>query len=147
MEGFAGLKAPLLLIFVLSTLIIGGCSKEEQKNEIPVVPVNFVVSPNSTEYIELNSVNGWVTVTGGYQGIIIFRKSLTEFMAYERACPYDWEQPDARVTVEASGITAVCPVCKSKFILTDGTPFEGPTHYPLKTYQTTYDGNLLFITN
>ena len=124
-----------------------GCEKEENPNEIPVVAVNFVINPNGTEYIELNPVNGWVTVTGGYRGIIIFRKSLNEFMAFERACPYDWQETDARIEVDPSGITAMCPHCKSNFILLDGSPFEGPTTYPLKQYQTSYDGSLLFVSN
>ena len=128
-------------------LVITGCSKEEKKNEIPVVAVSFVINPNSTEYLELNGVGGWVTVTGGYRGIIVYRKSISEFMAFERGCPYDWELTEARVDVEASGMTAICPSCKSKFILLDGTPFEGPTHYPLKQYQTQFDGNLLYISN
>ena len=72
---------------------------------------------------------------------------MTEFMAYERACPHDWQEDDARVLVEASGLTAVCPACNSKYILIDGTPFEGPTTHPLKQYQTSYDGNLLYVSN
>ena len=136
--------------FIICSIIFFGltaCSKEENKNEIPVVSVNFVITPNSTEYLELNAVGGWVTVTGGYRGIIIYRKSSSEFMAFERACPYDWQETDARVDIEASGLTVVCPSCQSKFILIDGTPFEGPSHYPLKQYQTQYDGNLLYISN
>ena len=139
-----------LLFFTIGFLFflgMEGCSKQEQQNEIPVVPVNFVVYPNSTEYLELNVVNGWVAVTGGYRGIIIFRTSMTEFMAFERACPYDWELTDARIDVEPSWLTTICPSCKSKYILTDGTPFEGPTHYALKQYQTQYDGTLLYISN
>jgi nitrite reductase/ring-hydroxylating ferredoxin subunit len=136
-----------LMTAMILILVIAGCSKEEKKNEIPVVAVNFVIDPGSTEYLELNGVGGWVYLTGGYRGIIIYRKSISEFMAYERACPYDWELTDARVDVEASGMTTACPSCNSKFILIDGTPFEGPTHYPLKQYQTQFDGNLLYVTN
>lgn len=137
---------PFIIPFIV-LLGITACSKEKNSNEIPVVAVNFVITPNSTEYLELNGVGGWVTVTGGYRGIIIYRKSITEFMAFERACPFDWEQTNARVEVEVSGLTAICPSCKSKFILLDGTPFEGPSNYPLKPYQTQYDGNLLYIFN
>ena len=138
---------PIIQFLILVISFISGCSKEENKNEIPVVAVNFVVNPNSTEYLELNAVNGWVAVTGGYRGIILFRKSLTEFMAYERACPYDWEMTDARIDVESSGITTICPHCKSKFILLDGSPYSGPSPYPLKQYQTSYDGTLLYVYN
>ena len=134
----------ILWMFFLAS---SGCSKEEKKNEIPVVAVNFMINPNSTEYLELNGVGGTVTVTGGYRGIIIYRKSISEFMAFERACPYDWDVTTARVELEASGMTAICPSCKSRYILLDGTPYEGPTHYALKQYQTQYDGNLLYIFN
>jgi nitrite reductase/ring-hydroxylating ferredoxin subunit len=131
----------------VTLLVITGCSKEEKRNEIPVVAVSFVIDPNSTEYLELNGVGGWVTLTGGYRGIIVYRKSISEFMAFERACPYDWELIDARIEVDPSGLTATCPSCKSSFILIDGTPYEGPTPYPLKQYQTQFDGNLLYVSN
>ena len=124
-----------------------GCSKQEIKNEIPVVPVNFVIYPNSTEYLELNGPGGSVPVTGGYRGIIIYRISMTDFVAFERACPNDWQQSTARIEVETSGTTAVCPSCKSKFILLDGSVFQGVSHYPLKQYQTQYDGNQLHVYN
>jgi hypothetical protein len=137
----------LLMTVLIVLFVITGCSKEEKRNDIPVVAVNFFIYPNSTEYLELNGVGGWVNLTGGYRGIIVYRKSITEFMAFERACPYDWELIDARVDVDPSGLTAACPSCQSKFILLDGTPFQGPTHYPLKQYQTQYDGNLLYIFN
>lgn len=129
------------------TILLAGCSKENKRNEIPVVAVYFVINPNSTEYLELNPVNGWVPVTGGYAGIIIFRKSLNEFMAFERACPYDWEQADARLEVESGGITTACPHCGSKFIMLDGSPYQGPSPYPMKQYQTSYDGTVLIVSN
>jgi len=137
----------LILIFGISILLINGCKKEEQPTEIPFVYVNFSLNPNSTEYINLNVVNGWETVTGGYQGILIFRNSVNEFVAFERACPYDPLTTGAQVRVEDSGITCYCPVCKSRYIMTDGTPFEGPSHFPLKQYTTTYDGYLLYVYN
>jgi len=124
-----------------------GCKKEEQPTDIPYVYVNFSLNPNSTEYINLNVVNGWETVTGGYQGILIFRSSINEFVAFERACPYDPLTQGAQIRVETSGITCYCPICKSKYIMTDGTPFEGPSHFPLKQYTATYDGYLLYIYN
>ncbi len=124
-----------------------GDTQTDPQTQIPIVPVSISLNPNSTEYIHLNLVNGWETITGGYRGIIVYRKSVNEFTAFERACPYDWNLTTSRLVVDASGITAACPNCKSKFILLDGTPFEGPSHYPLKQYQATYDGFLLYIFN
>ena len=140
----------------LSVLIIilfwgSGCKKEKtstsNSNEIPVVAFNFSINPNSTEYIELNNPGGSVPLTGGYLGIIVYRVSVNEFVAFERACPYDWNVNNSRVTVDKSGIMAECPTCKSKFILLDGSVFSGPSKYPLKQYNASYDGTILYIYN
>lgn len=138
-----------LLFAILLLTALFSCKKttEEQQPEIPFVMVNFVIMPNSTQYIELNQPGGVVTVTGGYRGIIIYRKTENEFMAYERACAYDPTADSARVQIESSGITCVCPKCKSKYILLDGSPFEGVSRWPLKQYRTNYDGTYLYITN
>lgn len=137
------------LFLVMFITVMFSCSKKSQDQgpEIPFVAVNFVISPNSTQYIELNHMGGYVTVTGGYRGIIIYRKSENEFMAYERACAYDPTADSAQVRVDVSGITMTCPKCKSKYIILDGSPYGGPTQWPLKQYRTNYDGTYLYITN
>lgn len=137
------------LLPVLGVLFLtsASCKKETQAPSIPYVYVNFSLNPNGTQYLQLNAVNGWETVTGGYNGILIFRKSLSEFVAFERACPYDPTASGAQVRVDKSGITCYCPVCGSKFIMTDGTPYAGPSPYPLKQYTAVYDGYLLYISN
>jgi nitrite reductase/ring-hydroxylating ferredoxin subunit len=143
-------KYPLFFLTMLvAAVLISACKKdqEEQQPEIPYVYVNFAVMPNSTQYIELNSPGGYVTVTGGYRGIIIYRKTESEFMAYERACPYDPTSDSARIQVDVSSITCTCPRCKSKYILLDGTPYEGVSRWPMKQYRTNYDGTYLYVTN
>ncbi|MDP1622899.1 MAG: hypothetical protein Q8M08_11245 [Bacteroidales bacterium] len=140
-------KVSTWLMLAVILMVAFSCKKEDQAPEIPYVYVNFSLNPNGTQFINLNVVNGWETVTGGYNGIVIFRKAVNEFAAFERACPYDPRITGAQVRVEQSGITCACPVCGSKFILLDGTPFEGPSHYPLKQYTTIYDGSVLYVSN
>jgi nitrite reductase/ring-hydroxylating ferredoxin subunit len=137
----------VLLIIGIIVFLSSSCKKEEQQTEIPYVYVSIVLNPNGTEYINLNSVNGWETVRGGYNGILIFRPAINEFVAFERACPYDPLTTGAQVLVEKSGTTCYCPICGSKFIMTDGTPYDGPSHFPLKQYHTMYDGSMLYISN
>jgi len=129
-------------------LVMVSCSKEETTHPtIPEVVVNFFINPNSTEYLGLNAPGGWEYLTGGYRGILIYRLSIDEFLAFERTCPWDPEEPDARIEVEESGLTLHCPACNSKYIILDGSPYEGPSLYLLKQYRTTYDGNLLYVYN
>ncbi len=135
------------MVAAVVLMVAFACKKEEQAPQIPYVYVNFVLNPNGTQYINLNSVNGWETVVGGYNGILIFRKSVNEFAAYERACPYDPTKTGAQIRVDKSGITCYCPVCGSKYIMADGTPYAGPSHFSLKQYTTLYDGAMLYISN
>lgn len=137
----------LLFLIILLIFFLPQCKKETQQNEIPVVAVSIAIDPSSTEYIRLNTVNGWEYLTGGYRGIIVFRASANGFMAYERACPYDWNSTSTRLVVDSSGITTICSSCKSKFILTDGSPYAGPSPYPMKQYQTQFNGATLYIYN
>ena len=141
------LNVRVLLILGSLFFLAISCKKEAQPPEIPYIYVNFSLNPNSTQYLQLNAVNGWETVYGGYNGILIFRKTINEFVAFERACPYDPLASGAQIKVDKSGITCYCPVCGSKFIMIDGTPYEGPSHYPLKQYTTMYDGAILYISN
>jgi hypothetical protein len=146
-EKFLKIVVRVWLVVAVMLLSASSCKKEEQAPEIPYVYVNFSLNPNGTQYINLNVVNGWETVYGGYNGILIFRKSVNEFSAFERACPYDPMKEGAQIRVDESGITCYCPVCKSKYIMVDGTPYEGPSHFPLKQYSTMYDGVMLYVSN
>lgn len=142
-KGFHLLAFTGILLIVLAC----SCGDENPQPEIPDVPVSFVIDPNSTEFLEINHIGGWIYLTGGYNGILVYRSSMTEFVAFERACPYDFQKDNARIWVETSEITCACPVCASKFILMDGTPFEGPSKAGLKQYQATFDGGLLYVYN
>jgi len=130
-------------------MLLPGCKKQDDDRvDIPYVYVSFSINPNSTQYQGLNAVSGHEYLTGGYRGILAYRAGIEEFNAFERACPYDhYVSADAYVDVEESGITARCPVCGSRFLLLDGTPFEGPSPYSLLSYATVYDGVYLYVSN
>lgn len=134
-------KASFLLLILFS---ISSCKKDEDRDLIPYVYVNFAMYPNTIDFI---ATGQWVYTTGGYKGIIIYRPQEDEFMAYERACPHDPLTENARVEVETSGLIAVDSVCGSRFLLTDGSPIEGPAKIPLKQYRTSYDGHVLMVYN
>ena len=137
----------ILFLFAVAILALTACKKEAPAPEIPYVYVNFSIDPNSPMYDKLNVVNGWETLTGGYNGILIFRPGVEDFVAFERACPYDPKTEGAQVRVEEGGTTCICPICKSRYIMTDGTPLSGPSRYTLKQYQAVYDGHMLYVSN
>jgi hypothetical protein len=126
----------ILTVIILLLILTPGCRNDKQPS-IPYVYVNLQLYPNSMDFIP---VGGYKYVNGGYRGIIVYRQLQDEFSVYERCCPYDPEQTRARVYVDASGSTCTDSVCKSQFILYDGSPFKGLSPYSLMKYQCSYDG-------
>ncbi len=139
----------LILLFSGLLLINVNCGKDNPVDElIPYVLVNFSMNPNSIEYNNLNIVGNWAYVTGGYRGIIIYHANTNEYKAFERTSPVNFPNDfSCRVSVDDSGLIAVDPCSGSKFILLDGSPFEGPATLPLKQYQTYFDGLYLRVFN
>jgi nitrite reductase/ring-hydroxylating ferredoxin subunit len=134
----------LLLLFLSS----GSCKKKKNQEEfIPYVYVDFYIPISNPQFINLNAVGGWVYVTGGSKGIIIYRKSNDEFGAYDRHCPFMPENSCSILKVSSSGTTAIDTCCGSEFLLIDGSVLKAPSNYPMLRYQTLFDGNQLHIFN
>ena len=121
------------------------CLSCKNDEEAPIAYVNFTIDPNSPMYSNLNTVGGYEYLVGGYRGVVVFRYSWDEFLAYERACPKDNET--AVIVDSTSSVILQCPKCGTKFIYTDGTPIEGPAKSALRSYSTHYDGSTLHVYN
>ena len=124
-----------------------GCNKETTHQSIPNVSVNLYLDISSTLYIELATIGGHVNITGGYKGIVVYRVSPDDFVAYDRACSYDPKLACARITMDPSGITLTDSCCGSNFSVLDGSIIKGPATQPLKRYHTQFDGQILRIWN
>lgn len=132
-----------LLLICIILVFLASCGKEKQP-EIPYVFVDRVYYPNSLDYIP---AGGFIYKNEGYRGIIIYRLMNDDFRVYERCCPYDPEKSNARVQVESSGVLAIDSCCMSRYVLTDGSPFKGPSPYMLRQYNWSYDGETLHVYN
>lgn len=130
---------------VFGTVFFAACRKDSGVSRVPYVYVNEVIYPNGINFIP---ISGSIYIHNkGNRGIVVYRMEADVFFAYDRTCPYDPENLLAKVNIEPSGITVVDPVCGSKFLLTDGFPFKGPSKYPLLQYRTNYNGEQLYIFN
>ena len=131
---------------MIAILLFCGCNGYEHET-IPNVKVNFTIYPDNVNYYNLNYIGGYEYLTGGVAGIIVYRIDYSTFIAYDRACPYDWEDPEAWLEVDESGLMIVDPHCGSRFNILDGSVIDGPAKYNLKYYRTSYDGRRLRIYN
>lgn len=138
------LKIAFVLIFVFGYI---GCGNKNEHQTIPEVPVNLSLDISSTIYINLSHVGGYEYISGGYKGIVVYRLSIDEFVAYDRACPYHPHDDCAMIGLDQSGIILTDTCCGSQFNLLDGTVTKGPAKFPLKKYYTMFDGQILQISN
>jgi nitrite reductase/ring-hydroxylating ferredoxin subunit len=135
-----------LFPFIALLLLLTACRKE-QRTGVPPAAVDFSININFPEYANLQVPGGWVYVTGGSQGIILYRKNQDEFVAMDRHCPY---QPEnfCRVTVDDTQVMArdtAC--CGSAYLLNGGSVVNGPSSFGLSVYNTSFNGTTLRVYN
>jgi hypothetical protein len=132
-------------LFLLLAITGITCKKEQQG--VPYAYVNFTIYINDPQNIQLTTIGGWKYVAGGYRGLVIYRKSQSEFMIYDRACPVHADESDAIVEVDSSNILLKENKCGSQFLLSDGSTIGGPAVVPLQRYNYIFDGNALRVQN
>lgn len=114
---------------------------------IPTRKVDFYIYLDDIRYQNLLNYGGYVYLTGGVNGLVVYRVAENMFVCYDRACPHDWQHPDSWIWVEESGLTLQCTLCGSRFNILDGNIVNGPAVNPLYTYRTAFDGFRLRIYN
>ncbi|MCK5777104.1 MAG: hypothetical protein KAH25_13050 [Bacteroidales bacterium] len=139
----------LLLLFALTAT---KCNKNEEP-PLPFAVVNIRIEPNSTQFINLNSVGGheYLTADLPSRGVVVYRIGVNDFKAFERTCPHDpnacCDDGCSRLYVEEDGIIIKDDCCGSTYLILDGSNVAGPSVRPLKEYFTSYNGKILHIYN
>jgi hypothetical protein len=131
-------------------VLVVACKKkanQDPDNNVPYTPINIVLYPNDPFYFKVQATGGWMYISGGTNGIIIYRKSSNEFVALERTSTYYPDNIHAIAKVQPDNFTCKDTISSSSWQIVDGAIITGPAAYPLKRYQTTYDGNALRIFN
>ena len=133
------------IIFIIWILICS-CTKDA---DFPQTYVNENIPITMAEYSNVyHNLWGYEYINGGLGGIIIVQGLDNEFIAYDRACPFETNNECI-----VSGLSNNDPIlsclecCNSKFVVVDGSVAEGPANQALKRYQTYFDGTILYITN
>jgi len=140
-----GLKMNLrrLRTFLTVSLLLAITVNCNDKNSVvPNVRVNFYLNLNDPDFSTLNSPGNSVFVSGGVNGIVIYRIDSEEFGAYDRTCTYNVEDNCAVVLDETGVFAADTLCCGSEYLLLDGSATTGPATLPLKRYRTTFDAGM-----
>lgn len=140
-------KASLIMLIGFTGIINLLSCTESENNNIPLVEVNFQININDPAYLDLQTIGGAVEAFGGSRGIILYRLSENEIKAYDRHCTFQPSNTCALVSIDLNRFTASDNCCGSVFLLSDGSVSSPPAAFPLKSYQTFFDGTFLSVTN
>lgn len=140
------------LILALS-ILFGACPDKSEYRRIPVPPLQKKVYPYGIDN-ELLPIGGHkIFPNDGYAhngvpaGILVYHFTESEYLAYDLACPNDYEY-GCKATLHYDKLTLVCegnPACAqcpkgcgSVFNLLTGFPEKGYSN-PLHAYKTQWD--------
>jgi hypothetical protein len=134
------MKIQLILILIMAFMLLG-CDKNSA-HPVPNIPFDFSINLTLPGYSNLNGVSGWCYVNGGSRGIIVYRRGINDFVAFDRHSPTDinGDCPGA-LFPDVDNYLELNDTCyNSTFSLYDGSPISG-SNYGLRAYQTAWNGN------
>lgn len=133
--------AKFIYIFIFfSSILLGSCKKNTQQDNAPYVPVDVYINLNLPQNQALNAPGGWAYAQGGIKGIIVYRRGMDEFVAYDRNCTYNEESSCGTASVDSSNVLINCECDGSVYNIFDGSVNEGPARLPLRMYNASFDG-------
>lgn len=137
------LKSTFLFLLFIT---LDSCDSDRVDDPIPYQPF-------PDHYIEISNFPALTTDGGtteindiGVRGVILYRKSSTVYIAFERNCSFQPNDACATVDVHTSTLFMEDACCRSSFNF-DGNPTGGPAWRPLHQYRTSLSGNTLTITD
>lgn len=138
-----GVKIFLIILLITSIQIFDSCKKNDN---VSTVYVDFTIDVTSYQYSDLDHDGGYVYVTGGENGLLIYR-SINVFYIYDRQCTLRSDSC-RQLVMDKSNLYAIDTKCKSKYLILDGSPDgTGPSKKPLIRYHSNFDGRLLHVYN
>ncbi|MDR1792896.1 MAG: hypothetical protein LBR36_05595 [Bacteroidales bacterium] len=106
----------LKIIYILAIIFLCRCQTD---TPVPRVKTNFIVDINTNRLI---MVGGYEYFTGGIQGFIVYHVDMNTFVAYDRACAFDWESNGYVIVDPQNTFQLLCEQCGSTYNILNGYP-------------------------
>lgn len=129
------------ILLTFSLLNINSCNTQDTVSCFPNAPVNVSINLNLPGYFNLNQTGGWIYLniegSTGTRGLIVVRRSDTQFQVYDRNAPHIC--PDNNTTLEVKdNLSIICPKDNATWLLLTGNP-TAVANIPPKTYPYNYN--------
>jgi hypothetical protein len=133
-----------LLVICLGLLLLSSKCNNQNQHPVPFVPVDITIDIQLPSYSNLQGVGGWTYLNGGSRGIIVYRKAIDEFVAFDRHAPSDPEGscPFALYPDDQNFLQLIDSCNNAVFSLYDGSPVSNSI-FGLRQYATQFNGNNL----
>lgn len=144
------LNKPQLFIIFFLLLSLFPLSCQRNNEQVPYTYVNIEINLAYPQFSDLQSVGNYVFVTGGIQGIVIYRSSYDEFAAYDRASPSTPDNYNARVvSTQEFGIVQDTVNDVKYSLIYDGMVVGNGKAEPLQKYEAYFNeiSNMVYISN
>lgn len=140
------MKNRFIVALIGCVFALGSWDCRRNNDQVPLVNVDITINVNEPQFFDLSAVSGWVYVTGGSRGIIVYRNSTNEFSAFDRHAPFNIDDA-CRVEVLEDNITIEDPCSGSQWLIIDGSLLQGPAGQSLESYRTSFSDPVLRIFN
>ncbi|MDY7396399.1 hypothetical protein UMM65_14200 [Aureibaculum sp. 2210JD6-5] len=135
-----------IVVAFLALFILANCSDPDDNNpNLPNVAVNQTVYLNNPSNNNLLFVNGYVEISGGIKGIVVYHGASDIYYAYDLACPNSPPSECSKMTVD--GLNMICSCDDYKYALSLGGAPQNGGKYAAKSYKVVNNGQSLLITN
>ena len=123
------------------------CDNDAQVDELPpAVFADIVIDLGLPEYQNLTRDGGFVRLSQGLRGIILYRENSTSYHAIEQNCTYLPFEAGSTADIDPNNpVLMRDPSCNSIFRLPDVFPSGGPAIIPLRKYSVNLNARILTI--
>lgn len=130
----------LFILLIAGLTLSSSCKKNNSGNPVPVIPTDMTININLPTYNSLIGVGGWCYVVGGSKGIVVYRRSLDEFVAFDRHSPAnDGLCANPLVIDDDNNLQLIDSCNNAVFSLVDGSPIAN-SEFGLRAYVTFFNG-------
>lgn len=136
-------KISIILLFINSSCQGLG------DHPVPNIAVSVQINIMLPTYSNLQSVGGYAYVNGGNKGLVVYRRSINEFVCFDRMSTAEGGYDCVPIEVDQNNYLFLNDQCSDAvYSLLDGSVSSGNAVYPLRAYQTSFDGfSILYISN
>ncbi len=132
----------------VAAVLFCACPGPDEFRKVPVPPVQLRIYPYGMDN-ELGPVGNHKTFPNyGYAGIVVYHFTETDYLAYDLACPNDYEY-GCQVTYRPRDLNLTCEGCRdckdcgsgcgTVYSILTGFPEKGHRPNPLHIYSTRWD--------